>query len=92
MALWKRESPEEKAERQKSAQEQAESLQALEAGRIPVQAERRLRRQADERGFFSSDLSTNEHLLARQAGFEPVGQVMGSSFFRIAYRGYYAGP
>ena len=89
MALWNRESTEEQAARQQAAQEQAESLAAIEAGRIPVQAERRLRRQADQKGFFSSDLSTNEHLLARQTGFEPVGQVMGSSFFKIAYRGYY---
>ncbi len=90
MALWKRESTDEKAAREKAAQDQTESLSALEAGRLPVQAERRLRDQAGKGGFFSSDLSTNEHLLTRQAGFEPVGQVMGSSFFRIGYRGYYS--
>jgi len=92
MALFKRETSEQKAARDEAAREQAESLAAIEAGRIPVQAQRRLQRQAGTAGFFTSDLSTNEHLLARQAGFEPLGQVMGSSFFRIAFRGYFVGP
>jgi uncharacterized protein YbjQ (UPF0145 family) len=33
--------------------------------------------------FFTSDLSVNEFLLVKQAGFEPLGLVMGSSIYRI---------
>src|SRR3989442_5922514 len=35
------------------------------------------------RRLFTSDLSVNEFLLVQEAGFEPVGLVMGSSFFHI---------
>jgi uncharacterized protein YbjQ (UPF0145 family) len=34
-------------------------------------------------GFFTSDLSVNEYYLLEQAGFEPLGFVMGSSFYHI---------
>jgi uncharacterized protein YbjQ (UPF0145 family) len=54
---------------------------------IPESAKRRL---AEMRGvdqaaprLFTSDLSVNEFLMVEQAGFEPVGFVMGSSFFHI---------
>jgi uncharacterized protein YbjQ (UPF0145 family) len=33
--------------------------------------------------FFTSDLSVNEFLLVKQAGFEPLGLVMGSSIYQI---------
>jgi uncharacterized protein YbjQ (UPF0145 family) len=36
--------------------------------------------------FFTSDLSVNEFLLVKQAGFEPLGLVMGSSIYNIAVR------
>jgi uncharacterized protein YbjQ (UPF0145 family) len=34
-------------------------------------------------GLFTSDLSVNEFLLVKQAGFDPVGLVVGSSIFHI---------
>src|ERR1700747_2131150 len=34
-------------------------------------------------GLFTSDLSVNEFLLIEQAGFEPVGLVVGSSIYHI---------
>src|SRR5260221_8747331 len=34
--------------------------------------------------FFTSDLSINEFLLVKEAGFEPLGLVMGSSIYQIA--------
>ncbi len=34
--------------------------------------------------FFTSDLSVNEFLLVKQAGFDPLGLVMGSSIYNIA--------
>jgi uncharacterized protein YbjQ (UPF0145 family) len=36
--------------------------------------------------FFTSDLSVNEFLLVKQAGFEPLGLVMGSSIYNIGVR------
>src|SRR5690242_3454476 len=39
-----------------------------------------------ERGFFTSDLSVNEFLLVKEAGFEPVGLVLGSSIYHIGFQ------
>jgi uncharacterized protein YbjQ (UPF0145 family) len=37
-------------------------------------------------GLFTSDLSVNEFLLVTQAGFDPVGLVVGSSIFHIGFQ------
>jgi uncharacterized protein YbjQ (UPF0145 family) len=54
---------------------------------LPEHALRRLRSMRGEAGgpprLFTSDLSVGEFLLIEQAGFEPIGFVMGSSFFHI---------
>ena len=54
---------------------------------IPEGARERLQRMRVARGetprFFTSDLSINEYYLLEQSGFEPLGFVMGSSFFHI---------
>jgi uncharacterized protein YbjQ (UPF0145 family) len=39
-----------------------------------------------ERGFFTSDLSINEFLMVKQAGFEPLGLVLGSSIYHIGFQ------
>jgi uncharacterized protein YbjQ (UPF0145 family) len=39
-----------------------------------------------QRGFFTSDLSVNEFLLVKQAGFDPLGLVIGSSIYHIGYQ------
>jgi uncharacterized protein YbjQ (UPF0145 family) len=36
--------------------------------------------------LFTSDLSINEFLLVKQAGFDPVGLVMGSSIYHIGFQ------
>ncbi len=36
--------------------------------------------------LFTSDLSVNEFLLVREAGFDPVGLVVGSSIYHIGYQ------
>ena len=41
---------------------------------------------AGKRGLFTSDLSVNEFLLVREAGFDPVGLVMGSSIYHIGFQ------
>ncbi|HEY1689212.1 MAG TPA: heavy metal-binding domain-containing protein [Solirubrobacteraceae bacterium] len=43
----------------------------------------RERLQQNKQGLFTSDLSVNEFLLIRQAGFDPVGLVVGSSIYHI---------
>jgi len=43
----------------------------------------RARLQQNRAGLFTSDLSINEFLLVRQAGFMPLGLVIGSSIYHI---------
>ena len=56
---------------------------------LPSAARKRL---SDMRGgdgkrpLFTSDLSINEFLLTREAGFDPVGLVMGSSIYHIGFQ------
>jgi uncharacterized protein YbjQ (UPF0145 family) len=74
------------------AQEKREqdSLAALAAGGIPLDAQDRIRREvALGKDFFSSDLSAKEFLLARESNIDVIGQVMGSSFFNVRYRAFY---
>jgi uncharacterized protein YbjQ (UPF0145 family) len=37
-------------------------------------------------GFFTSDLSVSEFLLVKEAGFEPLGMVLGSSIYHIGFQ------
>ncbi|HLI70581.1 MAG TPA: heavy metal-binding domain-containing protein [Ktedonobacteraceae bacterium] len=56
---------------------------------LPVHARERLtsmRSDSGHRGLFTSDLSVNEFLLVREAGFDPVGLVVGSSIYHIGYQ------
>ncbi len=62
---------------------QAGSLAGIpESGRTRIQR----MKQEVERGFFTSDLSVNEFLLVKQAGFEPLGLVLGSSIYHIGFQ------
>jgi uncharacterized protein YbjQ (UPF0145 family) len=55
---------------------------------IPESGRQRIERmkQDVERGFFTSDLSINEFLLVKQAGFDPLGLVLGSSIYHIGFQ------
>jgi uncharacterized protein YbjQ (UPF0145 family) len=56
---------------------------------LPVHARERLglmRGDATHRGLFTSVLSVNEFLLVREAGFDPVGLVVGSSIYHIGFQ------
>jgi uncharacterized protein YbjQ (UPF0145 family) len=55
---------------------------------IPASGRERIERMKQEvaRGFFTSDLSVNEFLLVKQAGFEPLGLVLGSSIYHIGFQ------
>jgi len=65
------------------------SLAAIEAGGVPVAASERLKDFRNTAGrFFTSDLSVNELMLTRQAGFRPLTQVMGTCFYRTGWQSY----
>lgn len=63
-----------------------ESLRAIEAGGIPLEAQARLDELRRRGSFFTSDLSVPEFLVAKEAGFHPISQVMGSSFYRVGWQ------
>src|SRR5260370_25765043 len=45
-----------------------------------------MRGDATHHALFTSDLSVNEFLLVCEAGFDPVGLVVGSSIYHIGYQ------
>ena len=49
---------------------------------LPQHARERLAQMVEHK-FFTSDLSVNEFLLVKEAGFQPLGLVMGSSIYHI---------
>jgi len=55
---------------------------------IPADAMRRLAemRPGQATSLFTSDLSVNEFLLVREAGFKPVGLVLGSSIYHVGFQ------
>lgn len=70
-----------------AARRAAESLASIERGGLPLAAQERLRAlRAGDGSFFTSNLTTNEFLLARQAGFRPLTQVMGSCFYHVGWQ------
>jgi len=73
--------------------EDLQSLARIEAGGIPIAAERRLRELRGRSGAnggrgvsFTSDLSVNGFALCHQLGLEPLSQVMGSSIYQMGYQ------
>lgn len=68
------------------------SLARVAAGGIPLRAEERLAEEAGpNRRLFTSDLSVSEFLLARDAGCDPISQVMGSSIYHVGQIADYKG-
>jgi uncharacterized protein YbjQ (UPF0145 family) len=67
-------------------QVQQASVAELTAGRLPVEAQRRLATQRAD-GAFTSTLSVSELHSIRSVGFSPVGQVLGSCVYHIGYTG-----
>jgi uncharacterized protein YbjQ (UPF0145 family) len=56
---------------------------------LPTHAQERLAEMQGSKvttGFFTSDLSTSEFLLVLEAGFDPLGLVVGSSIYHIGYQ------
>jgi uncharacterized protein YbjQ (UPF0145 family) len=67
---------------------QSGEYQAGSMAGLPASGRERLERLKHdiERGFFTSDLSVNEFLLVKEAGFEPLGLVLGSSIYHIGFQ------
>ncbi len=87
MPFWKRSSPEEEQQKIQAQQEAENSRRSLEAGGLPIQAQRRLSEEtAAGHPLFSSDLSTNEFLLSRKQGYIALSQVMGSSIYHVGWQ------
>ena len=87
MPFWKRSSPEEEQQKIQAQQEAENSRRSLEAGGLPIQAQRRLSEEtAAGHPIFSSDLSTDEFLLARKQGYIALSQVMGSSIYHVGWQ------
>src|SRR5579883_1009581 len=56
---------------------------------LPPDAKTRLQRMRGGQGvkpLFTSDLSVNEFLLVKEAGFDPLGLVVGSSIYHIGFQ------
>jgi uncharacterized protein YbjQ (UPF0145 family) len=66
--------------------EQAQSLQRIEQGGIPLAAERRMQAMAGGALPFSSTLSVGEFALSAKLGLRPVGQVLGASVHQVGYQ------
>ena len=65
------------------------TVAGIPEARVPSEALARLRGMQGAGGkasFFTSDLSVNEFVLVKQAGFEPLGLVVGSSIYHIGYQ------
>jgi uncharacterized protein YbjQ (UPF0145 family) len=60
------------------------SIARVAKGGIPLRAEQRLAEEAGPHSrLFTSDLSVNEFLLAKDAGCQPIAQIMGSSIYHV---------
>lgn len=76
-------------EPRESAQQEREdelSLARIEAGDIPLTAERRLQELREHGGSFTSDLSVSGFSLCHELGLKPLSQVMGSSIYQVGYQ------
>ncbi len=90
MPLFRHRSDDQREEQQKAQNEAASSLESLQRGGLPLQAQRRLAElRNDPRHLFTSDLSVSEFSLVDKEGFRPITQVMGSAFYHIGWSGLY---
>ncbi|HEY1954430.1 MAG TPA: heavy metal-binding domain-containing protein [Polyangiaceae bacterium] len=72
------------APKRRVAPDYRQSLKRVADGGIPLRAVERLGDEAGpDRRLFTSDLSVGEFLLARDAGCQPIAQIMGSSIYHI---------
>lgn len=72
--------------RQDAERDQKVSLEGLASGGLPAQAVRRLEETRRHPESFTSDLSVDEFLLVKEAGLQPITQVMGSSVYHVGFQ------
>lgn len=78
--LFKKETPEE-IERKRRDEI---AVEALKNGQILPRARARIEHHmASGKRLFSTDMTTKEHILIEECGIQPLGQVMGTCFYRI---------
>ena len=74
----------------RNEQRDEDSRRSIASGGLPLNAMDRLREQASRQGkpgqCFTSDLSVNELAAIADAGYEPLGQVMGSCIYHIGWQ------
>lgn len=86
MPLFHRKSEDDRTREQQARVEADATMQSLAGGGIPIAAQRRLDQLNRDGGLFTSDLSVNEFLLARQTGMRPITQVMGTSMYHVGWQ------
>ena len=87
MPFWKRSSPEDEQRRSQALQDAEASRRSLEAGGLPLQAQRRLSEEVQAgHPLFTSDLSVKEFSLVRNQGYTALSQVMGSSIYQVGWQ------
>src|SRR5947209_3622065 len=75
-----------KTDKERQRAEREASLESLAQGGIPLPAQHRLNDVRHRERFFTSDLTVNEFLLARQSGLQPLTQVAGSSVYHVGWQ------
>jgi len=87
MPFWKRSSPEDEQRRNQALQDAEASQRSLEAGGLPLQAQRRLSEEVQAgHPLFTSDLSVKEFSLVCNQGYTALSQVMGSSIYQVGWQ------
>ena len=87
MPIWKRSSPEDKQRISQALQDAEASRRSLEAGGLPLQAQRRISEETQAgHPLFTSDLSVNEFSLVRNQSYTALSQVMGSSIYQVGWQ------
>ena len=65
-------------------QDDAQSLEILKRGGIPLRAQRRIHElNHGQRPIFTSTFTPSEGVIAKQTGVTPISQVMGSSIYHV---------
>jgi len=70
-------------------QDPADATTEQQFATLPQRAQERLAEihgRGESKELFTSDLSTSEFLLVKEAGFDPMGLVVGSSIYHIGYQ------
>jgi len=67
------------------SEQQEEQYDPTSTAGVPEHGRERLEKMKAA-GFFTSDLTVNEFLLVKAAGFEPLGLVIGSSIYHVGYQ------